>query len=682
MKYGLGIDTGGTYTDAVLFDTMRETVIASAKAVTTKEYLGTGILEALDRLPPDILHQVELVSLSTTLATNACVEGKGCRAKLVLIGCERAITERYGGEYGLPDGADIIFVKGGHDQQGYAGTEPDWEFLHVETEKCRHFTDAFAIVELWGVRNPEYEQKAKDSIAEWTGLPSVCGHELTAELNSLKRAASALLNAQLVPIINSFLTAVTGSLRLKGVSAPLVIVRGDGTLMSESFARGKPVETLLCGPASSVAGALFLSGQKDCVVIDMGGTTSDIAVVHNGIPSFTPGGTRIGKWKTGIHSIHIDTLGLGGDSIVSYSEENGLSVGPLRAAPLCWAASRWPSVHESLKRIHESKKHADSSQTEFFYLVTDCTADSFYDAREQSLVQALKDGPLSLAELAAAVHSSVVGIKLMRLEKHGVVMRCALTPTDIMHLTGEFNGWNTEAARLAASIMARKAGIPLESLQSVVLETVREKLYVAIVNMLLDEKNNSAQTDGMSDQVESLVARSYRERYSKESLLTTRFSTGAVLVGIGAPIHIFLPEIAMALHAKYLVPEYAGVANAIGAITGNVTAEAAAVIRPVYTAAGLTGYIVFTSTGNRETEGLADAIDWASATVKELAHQDALARGAGEVAVSVGITTNSVRLGSGYRDVGSPEAALESGFEHLVETTVFARATGKIKWLV
>ena len=672
MKYGLGIDTGGTYTDAVLFDTKNETVVASAKAVTTKEDLGIGILASLDALPPDLLPRVELVSLSTTLATNACVEGKGCRAKLVLIGCERAIAERYGGEYGLPDAADIIFLKGGHDQQGFAGTEPDWDSLRTGVEDCRHRVDAFAVVELWGVRNPEYELKAKACITEWTGLPSVCGHELTAEINSLKRAASALLNAQLVPIINAFLTAVTASLHRKGVSAPLVIVRGDGTLMSESFARGKPVETLLCGPASSIAGALFLSGEKDCVVIDMGGTTSDIAVVRDGVPGLATGGTRIGKWKTGIHSIRIDTLGLGGDSMVGYSEENGLTVGPVRAAPLSWAASRWPSVLQSLERIHASKKDACSNPCEFFYQVTDCSGDSFYDSREQALVRALKDGPLSLADLASAVHTSVVGIRLKRLEKHGVVMRCALTPTDFMHLSGDFTGWNTEAARLGASILARRAGMTPDNLQSSVLDTVREKLYCAVVRMLLEEDGDAVPPDGQLDRLESLVSRSYRERHRRGALLTTRFSTGTVLVGIGAPVHIFLGEVAKALGARYLVPEHAGVANAIGAITGNVTAEATAVIRPVYTASGLTGYIVFASTGNREADGIEEAVDWATGKVQELARSDALARGAGEVAVSVGVTTNSVRLGGDYH---------EGGVEHLVETTVVARATGKIQWL-
>jgi len=681
LKYGLGIDTGGTYTDAVLFDTTRDTVVASAKAVTTKEDLGIGILGALDRLPADILPQVELVSLSTTLATNACVEGKGCRAKLVLIGCERGIAGRYGGEYGLPDAADIIFVKGGHDQQGYAGTEPDWEFLRVEAEKCRHLTDAFAVVELWGVRNPEYERKAKDYLAEWTGLPSVCGHELTAELNSLRRAASALLNAQLVPLINGFLTAVSASLRRKGVSAPLVIVRGDGTLMSESFARGKPVETLLCGPASSVAGALFLSGRQDCIVIDMGGTTSDIAVIRDGIPKLSPGGTRIGKWKTGIQSIHIDTVGLGGDSIVGYTEENGLTVGPVRAAPLCWAASRWPTVLGSLERIAMSKKTPDSSHVEFFYLVTDCTGDSFYDEREQALVRALKDGPLSLVELAAAARTSIVGIRLKRLEKHGVVMRCALTPTDIMHLTGDFTGWNAEASRLGASIMARQAGISSEALQTLILETVREKLYGAVVKLLLGGENDDVQTHGVSGQLESLVAKSYRERDRTDSLLTARFSTGAVLVGIGAPVHIFLPGVAKALGAKYLVPEHAGVANAIGAITGNVTAESVAIIRPVYSVGGLTGYLVFAATGNREAEALDEAVDWATGKVRELARMDALARGALEVAVSVSVTTNSVRLDLSYREDDSSESGDEGGGEHLIETTVVARATGKIQWL-
>lgn len=204
MRYGLGIDTGGTYTDAVIFDFESKKVINTAKSITVKEDLTIGINASIKQLPPEILSIVGLVSLSTTLATNACVEGKGSRAKLVLIGCDEGIAAKYGREYGLPETKEMIFLSGGHNQQGQMVNEPDWDFLKTEIGKCSNNTDAFAVIELWGVRNAGFEKKAKEMITSWTGKQVVCGHELTNELNSLKRAASALLNAQLIPVINDF----------------------------------------------------------------------------------------------------------------------------------------------------------------------------------------------------------------------------------------------------------------------------------------------------------------------------------------------------------------------------------------------------------------------------------------------------------------------------------------------
>jgi N-methylhydantoinase A/oxoprolinase/acetone carboxylase beta subunit len=146
MKYGLGIDTGGTYTDAVIYDFGIEKVLHTAKSITVKEDLSIGINNTLDQLPQELLRQVKIVSLSTTLATNACVEGKGSRVKLILIGCDREIIEKYGWEYGLPAASDIIFLSGGHGQKGEMIEEPDWDFLKVNVDECKEKVDAFAIV--------------------------------------------------------------------------------------------------------------------------------------------------------------------------------------------------------------------------------------------------------------------------------------------------------------------------------------------------------------------------------------------------------------------------------------------------------------------------------------------------------------------------------------------------------
>ncbi|MHB1454927.1 MAG: hydantoinase/oxoprolinase family protein [Saccharofermentanales bacterium] len=480
MVYGLGIDTGGTYTDAVIFDFENSKVIGTAKSITNKENLTIGINGAIGQLDPGILDRISMVSLSTTLATNACVEGKGSRAKLVMIGGYKSVISRYGSEYGLPDAQDIIFVDGGHNQQGEVVDEPDWELLEADILRCMKDTDVFAVVEVWGIRNAGFERKAKELISAWTGRQVVCGYELTDEINSLKRAASAFLNARLIPIINDFLDAVKISLKQRGIRVPLVIVRGDGSLMSEEFAREKPVETLLCGPAASVSGGISLTGEKNCIIIDMGGTTSDIAIARNGIPRLAAEGANIGKWRTGTKSIMINTVGLGGDSLIHRDSQGVLKLGPVRAAPLSWTASTWPETIDAMRSIYESGRKHSISLCEFFYLIRDISGDPYYNSDEQLISGALKQGPLSLGGLAAAVGISIYEIRTARLEQLGIIMRCGLTPTDIMHLTGAFTGWHKDAAFYGASIMANQLDVTLEDFIDVINEKVKEKLYMGM----------------------------------------------------------------------------------------------------------------------------------------------------------------------------------------------------------
>ena len=113
MKLGLGIDTGGTYTDAVIYNFESKQVLAKSKALTTKENLTEGIIRSLGGLPKKLFNNIQLISLSTTLATNACVEGKGARGKLVLIGYDRKLLTKLRGNYGLPDAGEMILTPGG-----------------------------------------------------------------------------------------------------------------------------------------------------------------------------------------------------------------------------------------------------------------------------------------------------------------------------------------------------------------------------------------------------------------------------------------------------------------------------------------------------------------------------------------------------------------------------------------
>ena len=299
MRIGIGIDTGGTYTDAVAFDFETRAVLAKGKSRTTKEDLTQGIYNVLSGLPAELRGQAEFVALSTTLATNACVEGKGGRAKLVLMGTTEKVLRRIGAEkkYGLcEDDVLCLDTRGSFD--GSVVDMPDWDAL-VE-EHADWFGDAqtICLCEANAARNGAVVERAgKEALRARYEVPFVMGCELSSDLNMMARGATALLNGRLLPVVESFLSATARALEEAGIDAPMMIVRSDGSLMRSELAADRPVETILSGPAASVHGSHELADLADGLVIDMGGTTTDISLVEGGAP-VTTSGIRIGGWQT------------------------------------------------------------------------------------------------------------------------------------------------------------------------------------------------------------------------------------------------------------------------------------------------------------------------------------------------------------------------------------------------
>lgn len=690
MHIGLGLDTGGTYTDGVLYRFSDRKILQSGKALTRKEDLTVGINQVLDQLDQHMLMQVDLVALSTTLATNACVENKGGYACLILIGCDPLVIKKYGHENGLPPVEDMILLEGGHNMTGQLLAEPDWQYLKQQTETSFNLAEAFAVVELWGVRNSTCELKAKELLHAWTGKPVVCGHEISGTLNSLRRAASALLNARLLPLINTFLDAVRNSLAGRKITAPLVIVRSDGSLMAESVARERPVETLLSGPAASVAGGLALTGLKSGIVVDMGGTTSDVAMVRDGQPVMAAQGAQIGTWRTGIHSILIQTVGLGGDSLIRHQQNQKLVIGPRRAAPLSWAAQRWPQILEALRALKLAERKHTLSLAEFFYRVERPAGDTRFTRHEQRILDVLRDGPLSLSDLAEKLNITIYDLRTERLEQQDLIMRCGLTPTDVMHLTGEYRLWQQEAAELAADILAFQLAVDRNTLIADIQNKVKEMLGETVLRMLLEQEYAGAVGHDRSDII--LLGKELLRRHMKaekaDQFLQPVLACSVPLIGIGAPIHLYLPTLAQFMQTPCHIPHYAAVANAVGAITGQVVVTSEALIKPRYAVSGITGYDGFSKTGTCHFKAHAAALLWARAQAETEARGVAAERGAERVDVQVSINKREVPVANDRVQIASEDTAeglnaqiaVNSGLSVSVylETVVQARAIGRI----
>ena len=623
----LGIDTGGTYTDAVVIDMDGLRVLAKAKSLTTKGDLTRGILSAIDALPPDVLRQVQHVALSTTLATNACVEGKGGRAKLIIVGTTDEVLHRVDarGVFGIPY-EDVLAVKYTGSYDGSDVQIPDWDDLYAHNRAFFEEADSFGVACVFSRNNgAAVEKSAAAYLTEHFGKLVVEASTVAMEPNVIGRGATALLNARLVPVVGEFLDAIALALGQRGIDAPVSIVRSDGTLMSEELARTRPVETILSGPAASVTGAQVLSGAPESLIVDIGGTTSDISIVHSGRANRTDG-ILIGGWKTQVAGVSIDTIALGGDTVARYTKNSRLELGTRKVTPLCIAAARWPQVKEHLRLYHAQTCVDFHSRYEFYYLLRDPGDMSRYRAPERRLLELLREGPLQLYDTRA----HIIGLKTERLEDEGVVMRCGLTPTDAMHIKGDFDGFDTEASVLGARCLlksyrgdvASRNDQEVQRLADEIYDLAQARLFGQVVRALAQDRYWPEGPIELEGQMRTLVEQAWKRRADAERPpFDLKFVCNATLVGVGAPTHVFLEEVAGVVDAACAVPEHAEVANAIGAAASSVAVEQQVRIHPLRGSDGVVmGYQV---RSNNCTE-LHDTVEEALVAARVLAQEETL----------------------------------------------------------
>ena len=377
MELGLGIDTGGTYTDAVLIDLESNNIISKAKALTTRDDLSIGIRNSLKLFDKSLLKKVSMVSLSSTLATNSVVEGKGCRVGVISVGrdFDRSI---------IAD--ESITISGGHDLNGAELNSLDIVNAEKFMNSIKNKVDSLAITSYLSVRNPEHELILKELATKILDLPVVCGHELSSSLGFNERTLTSVMNARLIPIIKELINSMKSVMSEYAIDAPLMIVKGDGSLMNDEVAVERPVETVLSGPAASMIGAKTLTGLNDAIVMDMGGTTTDIGILRNGQPRLEKEGAMIGGKRTRVLAAEIYTSGIGGDSRIVV-KGNKFSLTPLRVMPLCIAATKWPQLLSRLEEI---------SQRCFFFNLESINVNNIVQDIEFFVkIKDIKDAPLS-----------------------------------------------------------------------------------------------------------------------------------------------------------------------------------------------------------------------------------------------------------------------------------------------
>ena len=347
-SFFIGIDTGGTYTDAVIIAHDTQKILGRAKALTTKGDLSIGVKEALTTVMQSFpagakSSAIGLVSVSTTLATNAVVEGHGSPVGVFLIGFDSAMAGANRHREGLSECAARM-IAGGHDHNGDAAVSLDVAAVEREAELLKGEVSAFAVASAFAVRNPEHEKAARDIIMRVTGKPVTLSTELTSSLDAPRRALTAVLNARLISRISMLIDAVRLAMGELHISCPLMVVKGDGTLARAENVALKPIETVLSGPAASLVGAKWLSGLDDFIMSDIGGTTTDIGILQGGRPRVAEEGAEVGGWRTMVKAIDVTTIGLGGDSEVHLAMDGSMQIGPQRIVPISLIGQRYPEV--------------------------------------------------------------------------------------------------------------------------------------------------------------------------------------------------------------------------------------------------------------------------------------------------------------------------------------------------
>ncbi|MGM0770808.1 MAG: hydantoinase/oxoprolinase N-terminal domain-containing protein [Halobacteriota archaeon] len=635
MKYSLGIDAGGTYTDAVLLRDSDEVIVASNKALTTYPDPLEGIRNAIDGINEDCLKDVRVVSVSTTLSTNSILEGTGFPVGLILVG-------NYEINQDLPT-EHYVQVSGGHNYNGIESAPLDEDAVRAFAESVKKDVAAFAVSSYFSIRNHEHELRVKEIVREVAGLPVVCAHELSQDLGAFERAVTAFFNAQLIPITEKFMSTVERYIESKGMKAKVFMLKCDGSVIGIRSALEKPIESIFSGPAGSLVGASFLTGNETCAVIDVGGTSTDISVINNGVPDMSESGAIVGGWKTRVKAIKMETSAMGGDSDV-WVKDNIVNIGPKRVIPLCRAADIYPDFLEQLKTNPMPSKgllglHFQPTK---FFIRTGYEPLGLTDL-EQEVLDSISETPTSLKEIRFRMKKYPASKHLDVLLQKRLIQTIGFTPTDALHVLGDYEEHTVEASVTGA-----------EYLGSLCKRDGNE-----FARFVKQEFAKNMASDLMTFFLEGVSKEEIRKIFDVDS--PTKFKVEIPVVLIGGPVIAYLDELKEILDADIVVPEYSNVGNAAGALAAKGIRRVDFLVRPASMAAPDWEFYVFSEYGRMSFYEYEEALEYARKTGKETIIQYMIDAGLDPEHVQVDVKTEEI---------------VPEGWDHPLETRIRVMGVG------
>lgn len=649
--YLIGVDTGGTYTDAAIIEAHGHKVVASAKAITTKGDLAIGVTEAITKALAQLrqglrAQDIRLVSVSTTLATNAVVEGHGSAVGVFLVGFDAAMVERTGIAKAFP-GIPVEVIAGGHDYNGDAPVALDLAALEAALERIAGKVDAFAVASTFAVRNAAHEHAARDLIVARTGKPVTVSTELSSSLDAPRRALTATLNARLIARVSTLIEAVNRSMKQLHIDCPLMIVKGDGTLALAESVATRPIETVLSGPAASLVGARWLSGLDNFILSDMGGTTTDLGILQDGRPQVTEQGAEVGGWRTMVRAIDVRTIGLGGDSEIHVGAHGKITVGPQRIVPVSLLGARYPEVLKLLEADLSDVEGGSSLHGRFVLLpfgAKRAAPSADLSPRERELLDQVREEPQALRRLAGSPsgHRAVASLK-----RKGLLQIGGFTPSDAAHVLGLQSNWSAPAALMAAQLGSRLREMKFPTPERT--EKFARDVWSETVRLSAAAILDTAVGEHLS---EGKLMRAVCAGAGTLGLVRISVAPTVPVVAVGGPVGVYYPEVARRLGCEIIFPEFGDVANAVGAATGVVAQTV--IVRVDGDGSGQ--FLLHSTAGTREFDNPAAALEAASELARQSARDAVIAMGASEPQVKVSVRKQM--LPNAVSDLGLLEAVI------------------------